>query len=500
MSSILNQIHGEAQNKRVSVLGRIQASMAVDPLPLATETVTILTACIVAGLTAPVLTTVAATAISAIAGAYRPRLTLSVLDIGPRVAVSSAAGAFAVRIGSGLTEVGKLLAGTLIVCAAALLGRTFAYEVERRMRRTGQLCRRTAVIGMGAVASALTERMLAEPECGLRPVAFLDEATESGPITSPDLPVHPVNGDLRLVLERLRIDTAIIAFPRLASAQLLEMAWDCRQSDCEIFVVPRLWEAAAVGGDMERIGAIPLSRIGGPDRHRLGWSVKLAADRCLAGAALIMLSPLLVLISVAVFCSDRSAPVLFRQRRIGLNGHEFELLKFRSLRPANDLEQQTTWTIAGDPRLSRFGRLLRASSLDELPQLWNVLRGDMVLVGPRPERPHFVEAFSASIPGYRARHRVPVGLTGWAAVNGLRGDTSIAERARYDNFYINNWSLWLDIKIIIRTGWALVVNFQQDRSAARSTQTEDRVVARKDSIPRIPPREVFPGRRNELSA
>jgi lipopolysaccharide/colanic/teichoic acid biosynthesis glycosyltransferase len=148
--------------------------------------------------------------------------------------------------------------------------------------------------------------------------------------------------------------------------------------------------------------------------------------------------------------------VLFRQRRIGVDGRAFELLKFRSLLPENDHESQTRWSISADSRLTPFGRLLRASSLDELPQLWNILRGDMALVGPRPERPHFVAMFSDSVPGYTARHRVPVGLTGWAAVNGLRGDTSIDERARYDNFYIANWTLWLDVTIILRTIAAVV--------------------------------------------
>jgi hypothetical protein len=121
----------------------------------------------------------------------------------------------------------------------------------------------------------------------------------------------------------------------------------------------------------------------------------------------------------------------------------------------------------GDPRVDSLGRLLRASSLDELPQLWNIVRGDMSLVGPRPERPHFVQQFGSSVPGYAARHRAPVGLTGWAAVNGLSGDTSIAERARYDNFYITNWSLWFDVKIALRTAWVLVVRFRQGRFQER---------------------------------
>ncbi|MEO6715432.1 MAG: sugar transferase, partial [Mycobacteriales bacterium] len=143
--------------------------------------------------------------------------------------------------------------------------------------------------------------------------------------------------------------------------------------------------------------------------------------------------------------------VLFRQTRVGVDGRAFELLKFRSMKPSSETESQTRWNIGTDARVGRVGRFLRRSSLDELPQLWNILRGDMTLVGPRPERPHFVAQFTESHPRYTARHRVPAGLTGWAQVHGLRGDTSIEDRARFDNFYIENWSLWLDIKIIFWT-------------------------------------------------
>jgi lipopolysaccharide/colanic/teichoic acid biosynthesis glycosyltransferase len=136
---------------------------------------------------------------------------------------------------------------------------------------------------------------------------------------------------------------------------------------------------------------------------------------------------------------------------VGRDAKHFQLLKFRSMRPADERESQTQWCVAADGRVGPVGRLLRCTSIDELPQLWNVLRGDMTLVGPRPERPHFVELFSAQFDRYAQRHRVQAGLTGFAQVSGLRGDTSIADRARYDNFYIENWSLWLDIKIILRT-------------------------------------------------
>ena len=143
--------------------------------------------------------------------------------------------------------------------------------------------------------------------------------------------------------------------------------------------------------------------------------------------------------------------IIFRQVRVGLDGRPFTMLKFRSLRPADDLESQTMWNVSQDHRMGPVGKIIRATSLDELPQLVNVIRGDMSVVGPRPERPHFVKEFTSRIPRYTGRHRVPAGLTGLAAVHGLRGDTSIDDRTMLDNYYIENWSLWLDVKVLLQT-------------------------------------------------
>ena len=143
--------------------------------------------------------------------------------------------------------------------------------------------------------------------------------------------------------------------------------------------------------------------------------------------------------------------IIFKQERVGLDGRPFKVMKFRSMKPVDSTESQTKWNISNDHRVGKVGKVLRKTSLDELPQLINILKGDMTLVGPRPERPHFVAQFTESFPRYTARHRVPAGLTGWAQVHGLRGDTSIEDRARFDNYYIENWSLWADVKIILRT-------------------------------------------------
>ena len=166
-------------------------------------------------------------------------------------------------------------------------------------------------------------------------------------------------------------------------------------------------------------------------------------------------APVLALCALAVRL-ESGPGILFRQERVGLDGKPFPLLKFRSLRPATHDESATRWSIAFDDRLGPVGRFLRKTSLDELPQLWNVLRGQMSIVGPRPERPHFVEQFTNEFPAYLARHRVPSGLTGTSQVHGLRGNTSIEDRARLDNFYIEHWSLWADLKIMLRTAGAVL--------------------------------------------
>ena len=173
-------------------------------------------------------------------------------------------------------------------------------------------------------------------------------------------------------------------------------------------------------------------------------------DITLSGAALVLLSPIMGACALAVRL-EGGPGVFFRQERVGLDGRKFTVLKFRSLQPATDGESSTRWNVSRSDRLRPVGRFLRKTSLDELPQLWNVLRGDMSLVGPRPERPHFVKQFQDRVPRYIARHRVPAGLTGYAQVHGLRGDTSIEHRASFDNYYIENWSLWGDIKIMLRT-------------------------------------------------
>jgi exopolysaccharide biosynthesis polyprenyl glycosylphosphotransferase len=400
-----------------------------------------------------------------IAGTYRCRLTLSGLDLTPAVATASAIGAvLSTVVNDEHVELRDLVLPIGAASLAALMGRFVACSLARLLRHSSLLRRRVVVVGMDAVGTALTQTMLKAPEHGLEPILLLDDESMLNITSSQRVPLHPVDSTARMILKAERIDTAVIAFPQLDAPTFQALLFDFDQLGFDILVVPRMWDSCPVGGDWDRIGAVPIMRIRQPMHRNPMRHMKAVGERGLAAAALLILAPLLGTVAGLQKLLHPRAPVLFCQTRVGQHGREFKLLKFRSMTPVSEVESQTTWTIMGDSRVDAFGRFLRASSIDELPQLWNIVRGDMALIGPRPERPHFVEQFSSTIPGYHARHRVPVGLTGWAAVNGLSGDTSIAERARYDNFYITNWSLWLDIKIVLRTMWALVVRFREGRS------------------------------------
>ena len=203
------------------------------------------------------------------------------------------------------------------------------------------------------------------------------------------------------------------------------------------------------GGVPDHVGAIPLVRVHRPTLSATRRAVKRASDMIFASVALSILSPVLLLAAIATFV-EGGRGIFFRQQRIGRQGKPFEVLKFRSMRPVGD---GVADEVVGRqrPRIGPVGRFMRRTSVDELPQLWNILRGDMTVVGPRPERPYFVDQFTANYPDYAMRHRVPVGLTGLAQVSGLRGDTPISDRARFDNYYIENWSIWLDVKVLLRT-------------------------------------------------
>ncbi|MFD0530287.1 sugar transferase [Kitasatospora arboriphila] len=308
----------------------------------------------------------------------------------------------------------------------------------------------TLVLGASQLGQRIAAVLLEHREYGLRPVGYLD----SQPVLlAPDAPLRLLGGHdaLESQIRRKRIHHVIATEGAADDAATAAALRTAARLGCRVWVVPQLREYAALGQrGTDQLWGFPCLPLERPAVRRPGWVAKRALDVAAAGFGLLLLSPVLAACALAVRC-DTGPGVLFRQQRTGLDGQAFTLLKFRTLRPSNEHESATRWNISQDHRMGAVGRLLRRTSLDELPQLWNVVRGDMSLVGPRPERPYFVMRFGQAYPEYQDRHRVPASLTGLSQVNGLRGDTSIEDRARFDNRYIESWSLWQDAKILLRT-------------------------------------------------
>jgi exopolysaccharide biosynthesis polyprenyl glycosylphosphotransferase len=389
---------------------------------------------------------------------YRSHLSMSILDDLPRL-VGRWLGAISITI---LIQVAftqlrwdlVVVKWNVIAAAACTLGfllifRAVGYSVVRGLRRKRRVVHRTLVLGAGRVGAQVADVLLDHPEYGLHPIGFLDSDPWLGPKELP-LPILGGTDALYHVLTDHGVNNVVVAFGSMRESAMVDVIRTCDRLDTEIFIVPRLFELHHVSDDMDTVWGMPLVRLRRAARRSRGWQVKRAFDVCVSSVALILLSPIMILAAIAVRI-EGGPGIIFRQERVGVDGRRFKVMKFRSLKPADEAESQTNWNISHDDRLGPVGKFLRKSSIDELPQLINILKGEMSLVGPRPERPHFVDQFCEAYPRYLARHRVPSGLTGWAQIHGLRGDTSIADRARFDNYYIENWSLWLDVKIMLRT-------------------------------------------------
>jgi exopolysaccharide biosynthesis polyprenyl glycosylphosphotransferase len=392
-------------------------------------------------------------ALLAAGGMYRPRLHLSVLDDLPRllgallIAVAVIASVIALR--HERLAVDGFLRAAVVITVLTLAGRSLTTAAIKFIRSRKWVSHRVVLVGAGPVGAELTRLLDRYPQYGLDVVGFVDGATGMSD-SDRNLPRLGDLDDVTGALERNNAHTLIIADPDVADTQLTELMRGALTGTRNVLVVPRLHQFQTQTGRPDHVGAIPLMRISPP--VLAGWqrSLKRSIDVGVSAMAVLLLAPVFALCALLVRI-EGGPGVFFRQERVGRNGKLFEILKFRSMRPADDQESRTNWSVAQDNRVGPVGRFLRRSSLDELPQLWNILRGDMTLVGPRPERPFFVERFSSEYRDYEWRHRVPAGLTGLAQVSGLRGDTPIADRARFDNYYIENWSLWLDFKIVLRT-------------------------------------------------
>jgi exopolysaccharide biosynthesis polyprenyl glycosylphosphotransferase len=378
--------------------------------------------------------------------AYRVRITLRALDETPWLAGRLAiALVLLAPLGLLTDQTGVLLRVALIAVGLAVPGRMIGFAILRRLRRSGALAEPAVIIGAGEMGAEIARVLREHRDYGIEPIGFLDSVSGNLPL--------PVLGDvdeLDRILERHDVRRVIVAFGAAREAELVTVLRTAVQYDVEVYIVPRFFDCgiAPEGPDSDDVHGIPLYRVRRAALRAPAWMLKRVLDVVVAGTILLVGAPIFGVVALAVKLSS-PGPILFRQRRVGQGGREIDVLKFRTLRQNDDSDIQ--WSVIGDARLTPIGRFLRRTSLDEVPQLWSVLRGDMSLVGPRPERPFFVRRFSADVDGYKDRHRLPVGLTGWAQIHGLRGDTSIEKRARFDNHYIEHWSLWRDLVVLGRT-------------------------------------------------
>jgi exopolysaccharide biosynthesis polyprenyl glycosylphosphotransferase len=397
-------------------------------------------------------------------GVYRRRVRIALRALSPMLGAISVA-AMAVLAWDVIVLGGSSLApviGWIWVLTILLLagGRCALALARRQARIKGLAGKPTLIVGAGEVGRAIAQRLAAAPEYGLHPVGFLDEfppageANGAGPARM--LPVLGSPAELAEIAAAHRAGHVIFAFTSEPDQRLLALARRCEQLGLEVSLVPRLFESMNDRVALDWVGSLPVLGIRPLDPKGWQFRVKYALDRPIALLGLIAFAPLMGVLTLAVKLSS-PGPVLFRQRRIGQDGQVFEMLKFRSmLTPADAVEFVpppgfAPGGVEGPDRRTPIGRFLRRSGLDELPQLINVLRGEMSLVGPRPERPEFAIAFGAQVARYTDRHRVKSGITGWAQVSGLRGQTSLTDRVDMDNYYIRNWSLSLDLKIALLT-------------------------------------------------
>ncbi|WP_123025951.1 sugar transferase [Mycolicibacterium stellerae] len=348
--------------------------------------------------------------------------------------------------------------GAAILIPAVRLIRSM---INRYLRRRFHVGSPVLIVGSGPVVNQLISRMRQVPDYGLWPAGVLDHVRPQDAELL-DLPYLGSVDDLESAARATRAEELIIASTPLPDEQLAHTAQLARQLGLRVRVVPRLMDAVGAHARVEHLGGIPLMELCHVDPKGWQFAVKHALGRTIAGLGLLLISPLFLGLALLVKISS-PGPVFFRQQRIGRDGVVFDCLKFRSMRPLDSAKAgfelqagAAPGGVEGDDRRTGVGKFMRKTSLDELPQLLNVLRGDMALVGPRPERPEFVDLFEMRVRRYGERHRVKAGITGWAQVHGLRGQTSIADRAEFDNYYIENWSLILDLKILALTVLAVL--------------------------------------------
>jgi exopolysaccharide biosynthesis polyprenyl glycosylphosphotransferase len=308
------------------------------------------------------------------------------------------------------------------------------------------------IVGTGQTASILARRILNHPEYGYSLAGFLTENPGEAGQNLEGVPVIGLVKDLKDRALKLDVKEIMLVRPDLKTDHLFDLMIDCERELITVHIVPDFMEIITSEISVNEVGGVPLFGLKETPLHGFNLIMKRLFDIVISFIALVIFSPLMGIVALLIWL-DSKGPIIYKQERMGVNGQTFTFYKFRSM--VTDAEKDgPVWAKQNDPRCTRIGARLRAWNLDEIPQFWNVLRGDMSLVGPRPERPVFVEKFKNGIPRYMARHRVKSGISGWAQVNGLRGNCSIEERLKYDLYYIENWSLLFDVKILILTLFA----------------------------------------------
>jgi len=338
----------------------------------------------------------------------------------------------------------------LVSCPVVLvLSRGVVRGVLQGMRKRGKNIRRALIVGAGKLGQTLHENILKNPWTGIQVAAYLDDREERAGKTIMGVPVEPLS-DLKRVIANKNADQVFIALPFDRQIQMRDTMNALADEVVDVRLVPDIFSFTTLRKSVTDFEGMPILNM--RESPVSGWNaiLKRLFDILISIVALCVFGMPMLLIALLVKLLSRG-PVFYKQERMGLDGRKFNILKFRTMRVDAEKETGAVWAKENDPRRTRFGTFLRKTSLDELPQFINVLKGDMSVVGPRPERPVFIEDFKKEVPRYMLRHKMKAGITGWAQVNGWRGNTSLVKRIQYDIYYIENWSIWFDVRILIMT-------------------------------------------------
>jgi exopolysaccharide biosynthesis polyprenyl glycosylphosphotransferase len=406
----------------------------------------------------------------AVRNTYRPCIQLDMVGDVLRILAATSLAAIVILAAADLfNQIGEpaqlivrawILATLLLTASVPVLT-----ALERRSRRLGGACMPTLVVGSGQIGAEVERRLSEQPELGRRVVGYVDTDSESPQQDGTDrAPVLGTLDELIRVVDETGAGHVIFTFTTSSDQTLVPLIRACEERGLQVSLVPRMFERVNRRASFDCIGPLPIFHLDHVDPKGWQFTVKHAFDRIASALLLVCVAPVMAGVAVAVRISS-PGPIMFRQHRVGRDGRHFEMFKFRSMRPQEEGAADTgEWVkpgmapggVEGDDRRTAVGCFIRRYSLDELPQLINVLKGDMSLIGPRPERPEFVQIFGEEVHGYTDRHRVKSGITGLAQTNGFRGQTSLKERIELDNYYIHHWSMTLDLKILLDTFAAVI--------------------------------------------